>query len=570
MLLDRRAMTTARRSGGTKAAVSQKLEAYHHKRDFAATPEPKGGGKRGKAGFGYLIQKHDATRLHYDFRLELDGVLLSWAVPKGPSVAPAERRLAVRTEDHPLEYGTFEGVIPAGEYGGGTVMLWDRGTWEPVEDPHEGLRKGHLVFTLHGERLKGRWHLVRTRGKPREKSESWLLFKGKDAESRRSTEPVKTQLTSVVSGRTMDEIAAEKDRTWSSKGAGETTSKPKKARRSAKRAAGTAETKALENLASLVAQIPTTVSFTNLDKVLWADVGITKAALAAYYAIVEPYMMPHLANRPVTLVRCPEGAPGVVAAVRQTPSKRDRGERTAARFCFYQKHMKKGFPASLLRVPIREDDGTNADYLAIADRDGLMGAVQLGSLEIHTWGCHIDDVERPDYAVIDLDPDPGLGWDAVVEAAFEVRVLLEDVGLRSWVKTTGGKGVHVCFPVTRRTSWDDFKAFTHSIAATMVANQPDRYTTNMAKARRKGKIFVDYLRNGRGATAVAPYSTRARPGATVSAPLTWEELAGGARPEDFDIRTMIPRLDALAADPWEGFFSTKQSITQAMWKKLAA
>lgn len=510
-----------------------KLGTYQHKRDFAVTTEPRGRARPTKA-FSYLVQKHDASRLHYDFRLELDGVLLSWAVPKGPSLRPSERRLAVRTEDHPIEYGKFEGVIPEGQYGGGTVMLWDRGTWEPNEDPREGLKKGHLVFTLHGERLKGRWHLVRTRPKAREKNESWLLFKSKDAEARSRKEPIETELTSVVSGRTMDAIASDTDRTWESK--------PKRRNPNAKRRAPT-------ELSALVAQIPTSVSFTNLDKVLFSDSGITKGALIAYYAIVEPFMMPHLADRPVTLVRCPDGA---------------------AKHCFYQKHTKSGMDASVVRVPIREEDGSEGEYMAISDRDGLLAAVQLGSLELHTWGCHIDDVERPDSAVIDLDPDEPVPWKRVVEAAFEVRSLLDDLGLKSWVKTTGGKGLHVCFPVVRRTSWDDFKSFTQSIATSLVATAPGRYTPYMAKARRKRKIFVDYLRNGRGATAVAPYSTRARPGAPVAAPITWDELEAGAQPRDFDVRTMMNRLDTLKEDPWAGFLSTRQSITQVMWRKLAA
>jgi bifunctional non-homologous end joining protein LigD len=521
-----------------------KLATYRKKRDFAVTPEPSGRKKRKAKGSSYLIQKHDATRLHYDFRLELDGVLLSWAVPKGPSLSPKERRLAVRTEDHPIEYGSFEGVIPEGEYGGGTVMLWDRGTWEPTEDPHQGLKKGHLVFTLHGERLRGRWHLVRTRPKVREKNESWLLFKGKDAEAGKRAEPVEVELTSVVSGRSMDAIANDADRSWSSKEGRATKPKKKRApvaRAKQGRAGGT-------NLSALVAQIPTSVSFTNLDKVLFPD-GLTKGALIAYYAIVEPYIMPHLADRPVTLVRCPDGA---------------------SHHCFYQKHIKKGTDPSIVSVPIREDDGTTGKYMAVADRDGLFAAVQLGSLELHTWGCHIDDVERPDSAVIDLDPDESLPWKSIIRAAFEVRAVLEELGLKSWVKTTGGKGIHVCFPIVRRTSWDDFKDLTRNVALTIVASDPKRYTANMAKAQRKGKIFIDYLRNGRGATAVVPYSTRARSGAPVAAPITWDELEAGAHPGDFDLRSMMNRLETLKADPWEGFFATKQSITQAMRRKIAA
>lgn len=545
-----------------------KLSTYRKKRDFAVTPEPAGRKRRKTKGFGYLIQKHDASRLHYDFRLEHDGVLLSWAVPKGPSVSPKERRLAVRTEDHPIEYGSFEGVIPEGEYGGGTVMLWDRGTWEPNEDPRAGLEKGHLVFTLHGERLHGRWHLVRTRPRAREKNETWLLFKGKDAEARRSEEPVEVELTSVLSGRSMDAIASDADRSWSSK-EGRAKKVKKTTKRTTKKTKSRAGGVADADLSALVGQIPTSVSFTNLDKVLFPD-GLTKGALIAYYAIVEPWIMPHLANRPLTLVRCPNGPARGGAHVHQTPRRNDPGEIAAAKHCFYQKHVKRGLDPAIVAVPIREEDGSTGEYMAVNDRDGLLAVVQLGTLELHTWGCHIDDVERPDSAVIDLDPDEALPWRSVVRAAFEVRAVLDELGLKSWVKLTGGKGIHVCFPIVRRTSWDDFKELTRNVAMTIVAADPKRYTANMSKAQRKGKIFIDYLRNGRGATAIAPYSTRARDGAPVAAPITWEELEAGAHPRDFHLRSMMSRLESQKTDPWAGFLTTKQSITQAMWRKIAA
>ncbi|NUP11501.1 MAG: ATP-dependent DNA ligase [Polyangiaceae bacterium] len=526
----------------TKRSDSQKLATYWKKRDFEVTPEPKGGPTLERGGFGYLIQKHDARRLHYDFRLELDGVLLSWAVPKGPSLAPEERRLAVRTEDHPIEYGDFEGVIPEGQYGGGTVMLWDRGTWKPEGDPHEAIDKGHLAFSLEGERLRGRFHLVRTRRKPGDKSESWLLFKGKDAAAataKSKKEPIETEKTSVVTGRSMEEIASDRKRTWQSSRV-ETTPAER------------------TQLRDLVSQIPTTVSFTNLDKILYAEQGLSKAGLIAYYAIVEPYMMPYLKDRPVTLVRCPDGA----------PSKGEVHQKPKSTLCFYQKHAKTHAPDAIIRVPIEEEGGTKDDYMAISNRDGLLAAVQLGSLELHTWGCHIDDVERPDTVVMDLDPDPDLPWKAVAEAAFEMRALLEELGLDSWVKTTGGKGLHVCFPVTRRLDWEAFKGFTKAVATTLEGARPNRYTTNPIKARRKGKVFIDYLRNGRGATAIAPYSTRARPNATIATPIGWDELKDGIRPEELTLRSMPARLDALKKDPWARFLETKQSITAAMRKRL--
>lgn len=559
---------TAKATKKRAPTAHEKLATYREKRDFGVTPEPSGDSAKVEAGsFAYLIQKHAARRLHYDFRLELDGVLLSWAVPKGPSLDPKERRLAVRTEDHPIDYGDFEGVIPAGEYGGGTVMLWDRGTWEPIGDGRAGLEKGHLEFVLHGERLRGRFHLVRTHGsgKARDADKSWLLikargdlippsrsahppvFKGKDQEVRVRDQPVDEELTSVTTGRTMEEIADERDRTWHSDRSEDTKKAPqaKAARSAPKRSVAQAPAPALKDL---VKQIPTTIAFTNLDKVLYQESGLTKAALLAYYAVVEPLMMPLVANRPLTLVRCPNGA---------------------SKHCFFQKHAKDGVPKAIHRVPIEEDDGESADYMAIDDRDGLLAAVQLGSLELHTWGCHIDKPEKPDLLVMDLDPDPTVPFARVIEAAQEVRALFEGAGLDTWVKTTGGKGLHVCVPIARRIDWEQAKAFTKGIAEALVERAPDRYTANMAKAQRKGKIFVDYLRNGRGATAIAPYSTRARAGATVATPLAWDELDEDLDPQAFNIRTLPERIDRWKKDPWAGFMSCKQSISAKALAKYA-
>lgn len=510
-----------------------KLAKYRSMRDFALTAEPSGERVRAPRGTSFVIQKHAARRLHYDFRLELDGVLLSWSVPKGPSLSPTERRLAVRTEDHPLDYADFEGIIPAGQYGGGTVVVWDRGTWTPEGDAREAMKKGRLTFTLDGDKLSGRWHLVRT--KPQGKQEGWLLFKGRDDAASDKLDIVEKRPESVISGRTVEEIAAKPDRVWQSNRAQKTEKKVE------------AKPAANQNVAALVAQLPLGFKLTNLDKVLYPEQGITKGQLIAYLAVVADWMLPHVADRPLTLVRCPEG--------RSKP-------------CFFQKHVLKGSPSPIHQVPITDSNGDIEAYMRVDDMPGLVGLAQMGTLEIHTWGAHADNVERPDIMVFDLDPDEGLAWDKVALAAIELRSRLAKLGLASFVKTTGGKGLHVVVPVKRGLEWDELKDFTKLVAEAMEADAPERFTTNMAKRARKGKIFVDYLRNGRGATFIAPYSPRARDGATVAVPLTWEELAAGVDPLAFTTLTVPKRLGQLAADPWKDMATTKQAITAAMWKAV--
>lgn len=552
----------AKKAPAGKRAADAKLARYRSMRDFTVTPEPSGGAPSPPGHLRFLVQKHAASHLHFDFRLEHGGVLWSWAVPKGPSWTPTVRRLAMQTEDHPLDYGDFEGIIPEGEYGGGTVMLWDQGTWIPEGDPAEMMRTGRLTFALHGERMKGRWHLVRSAGRGGSSGggqQAWLLFKGRDAEANdRGEDVAERDDRSVVSGRTMAEIAAAKDRTWRSnrtKDADEGTHARKAARRpaprvaletpaprAARRAGASAAPPADPPLVELVARIPTAVRFTNLDKVLFSGQGLTKAALVAYYAVVADAMLPHLAGRPLTLVRCPNGA----------------GAK-----CFFQKHRKPGEPDALRALPLREEGGAVEDYIVVDDRDGLFACAQVGALELHVWGSHQANVEKPSRIVFDLDPDEKLGWSDVVTAAKRMRAELIELGLETFVMTTGGKGLHVIAPVAPRVGWAETKQFTKDLADRLAAREPTLYTTSPLKVHRRGRIFLDYLRNGRGATAVCPFSTRARPHATVAAPIGWDELDAGATGADFTVQTMPRRLDRLERDPWAGFFTTRQQITAA-------
>ncbi|HEY6034563.1 MAG TPA: non-homologous end-joining DNA ligase, partial [Kofleriaceae bacterium] len=478
------------------AKASAKLSKYRAKRDFDITAEPSGA-QAAAAGHRYVIQQHAARRMHYDFRLELDGVLLSWAVPKGPSLSPKERRLAARTEDHPLDYHDFEGIIPAGQYGGGTVSVWDRGSWEPEDGDaaaRKGLAAGKLTFVLHGEKLHGRWHLVRT--KPQGKQESWLLFKGRDDAADDKLDIITAKPASVKTGRTLDQIAAAADEVWQSKREPE-PAKPKQRRLKAVPAVP-------PDLAASLQAMDLGFELTNLDKVLYPEQGITKGQLVGYFAVAAGRMLPHVAYRPLMAVRCPEG----------------RAK------CFFQKHVLKGSPTKILRVPIRDSEGVK-DHMAVKDLAGLVALAQLGVLEVHTWGCHVDRnrgpadqsgklIERPDIMVFDLDPDVGVAWDRVALAAIDLRGLLHELDLASFVKTTGGKGLHVCVPIERKLEWDAMKAFTKAVAEEMERRQPTSFTTKLAKAHRKGRIFIDYLRNARGATFVAPYSPRARTGAPIA------------------------------------------------------
>ena len=808
------------------------LEKYRKMRDFAKTREPAGKSRR-KTGNSYVIQMHDASHLHYDFRLELNGVLLSWAVPKGPSLDPSVKRLAVQTEDHPIEYGGFEGSIPEGEYGGGTVMVWDTGTWEPNGDADAMYEKGHLNFQLFGEKLKGGWHLVRTR-RGSEKQRGWLLFKATDdqavpgdesllekhgksaltgrdlkaiaagkkttkkrtktaayrvsAEKRapwpKSVEPElatlvsetptgddfihevkfdgyrvlarlkdgtaqlmtrggedwtermpqlaealpklkaedaildgelvalddkgvsdfqllqnsfsgksdaplayyafdllylngrdlraeplldrKTQLKKlltklpkaaqmlrysdhtqgngarffeeasklglegVVSKRANSPYRAGRGKDWQkSKGGARQEfvivgySEPGGSRshfgalllglrrgkqvvyagrvgtgfsdRSLKElkaqlGALEIEKPKLENppkgaeirsvhwvKPELVCEIAFTgfthdgllrhptfkglredkpaedvvlekpkaskakakAQLSNPDKVLYPELGISKRELAEYYESVAALMLPHVYHRPLTLLRCPEGT---------------------AKQCFFQKHPGEGLADGLIRVQVPSSDG-NSEYAAIDDERGISGLAQMGVLEAHVWGALSEDADHPDLLVFDLDPDPSVGFGEVIVAAKAVRQLLEkDHGLKSWLKTTGGKGLHVTVPIVPRADWDEVKAFCKEIAEELTRREPDRYVATMSKAKRKGKTFIDYLRNGRGQTFVAPYSPRAREAAGVAMPIEWEQLTSKLDPSAFNVRTAAKYLAKRKADPFASLLKAKQKL----------
>jgi bifunctional non-homologous end joining protein LigD len=827
---------------------------YKQKRHFARTPEPSGR-RVAQAGHSFCIQKHAASHLHYDFRLELDGVLKSWAVPKGPSLDPSVKRLAMHVEDHPVEYGKFEGIIPQGQYGGGTVMLWDRGEWEAIGDAAKGYRDGRLKFQLHGEKLHGAWMLVRTGGKSSAKEERrWLLFKERDDEAKSTDEVdvLEERPLSVSTGRSLEEIAqgtkAKKKPSKPTKG------KPAKKVPSPRKievqlATLTQEapegdewlheikydgyrmicrivdghaiflsrnhqdwTKRLQSLAdratklsvhdavldgevvavrpdgithfqdlqnafrdsrtdqlqyfvfdllhldgrdlarlplverkqilaellghrgtpaaikysehivgngpaffresgkrglegiickradspyrggrgsnwlkvkcvkeeefviggftepagnrngfgailvgyhddkgkliyagkvgtgfddktlrllqkqfskvqqakspfsdrksvpakthwlkpTLVAQITygsrtaegilrhasfqglredkhaaevteekpaklakirsvskpmaqekdydaqneelDGVRLTSPTKILYPDAGLSKLDLARYYRDVAEWLLPHIADRPLVLVRCPDGQ---------------------AKECFYQKHPGQGTPDTLKRISIKQKSSTE-EYVVVDDVAGLISLAQIGALEVHAWGSRKDALDKPDRLIFDLDPDPSVPWKRVVESGHQVRKFLHELGLESFVKLTGGKGLHLVVPIERRHDWKVAKAFCKQVADAIVSADPRNYVANMSKAARHGKIFIDYLRNDRGSTAVVPYSPRAKSGATVAVPITWTELSDRIPSDHYTISTLAKRLALLKTDPWKGIEKTRQSLTEPL------
>jgi bifunctional non-homologous end joining protein LigD len=286
----------------------------------------------------------------------------------------------------------------------------------------------------------------------------------------------------------------------------------------------------------------------NPDRVLYPEQGLTKRQLAEYYVAVADAMLPHLAGRPLTLVRCPQGQGAA---------------------CFYQKHIEKGFPSSVRRVEVAEKDGDLATYAVVESLPALVALVQMGVLEIHVWGARRDRIEWPDLLVWDLDPDEGLPWERVVESALAVSTILDELDLASFVKTTGGKGLHVVVPIERRLGWDEARDFTRAVAERIVEAAPERFLATMSKAKRKGKVFIDYLRNGRGATFIAPYSARARAGATVAVPVSWEEVAG-VDPAGFDVASVPGVVAARKVDPWAGMGGVRQGVTKAMRRRVGA
>jgi bifunctional non-homologous end joining protein LigD len=372
------------------------------------------------------------------------------------------------------------------------------------------------------------------------------LFKERDEFAGGKTPITERLPLSVTSGRNLEEIARQADRVWGSGGEVKMSRKARSNGRSHR------QSRARRSENTRPRSRPDAdrfdgVRFTHPDKLLYPDRGLTKRDLAQYYKRVSEWMLPHVAERPLALLRCPQGS--------QQP-------------CFFQKHPGTGDVPHLRRVNVSETS-TPEFNLAITDTASLIELVQMGVLEVHVWGCQARNLEKPDRLIFDLDPDPAVAWGDVVTAAREVRLVLENhFGLTTFLKTTGGKGLHVVVPIQARTPWEEAKQFCQGVARLIVQAAPDRYVATMSKAARKGKIFIDYLRNGRGATAIAPYSTRNRPGATVSVPISWSELSPKLRSDQFTVENLFARLSKLRSDPWAEIASRRQSLTKKVFSRL--
>ncbi len=475
------------------------LEAYRAKRNFRKTPEPGPKVGRGHRQPIFVIQEHHASHLHYDFRLEADGVLKSWAVPKEPSLDPSVKRLAVRVEDHPLSYAGFSGDIPEGQYGAGHVDIWDRGTYENLLEAKptpqtvaEGIDAGRLEFVLHGERLQGRFALVRMRkGKGKE---NWLLIKMKDDFARPAAEQApKAGAKPAANGATRRRVRAKR-------GAGRST-------------AGT-------------------VVLTHGDKVLFPDAGFTKEDVFNYYRGVAPRLLPFLRDRPVTLERLPEG---LVAGAPH----------------FWQKNTPAYYPDWIPRLDLETEAGKAVSYVLVNDRSTLLYLVNQGTLTFHVWASRADDLDKPDFVLFDIDPGKA-GFDEAVAVAREVRSVLGDEGHKAYLKTSGKTGLHVLTPWDEG-DYDEARAWALERANRVVEALPDRATTEISKAKRHGRVYIDVLQNARGHHAVPPFVLRALPGAPVSTPLEWRELKADLDPADFNLKTVPRRLERQKKDPFAAF-----------------
>jgi bifunctional non-homologous end joining protein LigD len=499
----RTAKRAPKRTGANRPA--ERLQDYTAKRDFTRTAEPSGRADARRDGGRprFVVQRHRARRLHYDFRLEIDGVLVSWAIPKGPTLDPAAKHLAVHVEDHPIEYLDFEGVIPAGEYGGGDVIVWDRGTWESArdEDPAQAVAAGELHVDLFGEKLRGRFVLIR-RGQDRSGKEQWLIFHKRDEHAVAGWDPEQFP-RSVRSGRTNDEIAQHPDALWRSDASPELASVDFSNTRADIAALDALGTKGEWEFDGV------TLRLTNLDKVLFPartkrEKPATKRDLIRYYATIAPILLPYLESRALNLHRYPDGVdkPG-----------------------FWQKAVPSHAPDWIARWRNDEADAGETEYYIVADRPATVAwLANYGAVEVHAWTSKISAPDCPTYALIDIDPGTKTSWEELLVLARLYRTALDHLHVRGVPKLSGQRGIQIWVPIAAGPTFEETRAWVEAVSRSVAEVVPDLVSWKWEKEARGGLARLDYTQNAINKTLVAPYSVRAAPGAPVSMPIRWDEL----------------------------------------------
>lgn len=536
------------------------LETYQKMRDFRQTPEPRG--KVSKANrHRFVVQEHHASKLHFDFRLEMGGVLKSWSVPRGPSLDPAQKRLAVETEDHPVEYLKFEGHIPEGEYGAGEHMRWDGGTYRLAGDGDalEQLEGGKLEFELEGERLRGAFTLVRMKGRVGE----WLLIKKQDEFAEAGWE---LYLRKPVGGKeTIEEKS--KVKSQKSKNGSETASGAKGGRGSRGTDAGGVRKFDTEEETKGERVVPVSralkarelkgdvnvrvggkvVPLTNLDRMYWPEERLTKGDLVRYYDEISKFILPYLEGRPLIMKRYPAGIGG------QSFHQHDVGE--APDF------------VRTVALEVEDGGGHEVNYIVGGGKPTLLYMANLGAIERHPWHSRVENLDHPDWFVFDLDPGEGVEFKTICEVALATRDVLARLGLESYAKTSGSRGLHIYVPVKAIYNYEQIAELAEQVATVVARKHADVATVERSKRKRgRAMIYVDHMQNARGKSVVAPYSVRPKPGATVSAPLEWSEVERGKiTTADFHIRNMLRRVER-KGDLFKPVLKKKQALGGAFEK----
>lgn len=521
---------------GRRRAVApgtEKLAPYQRKRDFTRTPEPPGlpephGERKERGAPRFVVQLHRARRLHYDVRFEIGGVLASWAVPKGPTLDPGVKRTAVHVEDHPIEYLDFEGVIPSGQYGGGDVIVWDRGTWEPhgTDDAAAAVAAGELHADVHGHKLRGRLVLVR-RGRDRSGKDQWLLLHKRDQYAVEGWDPADYP-RSVLSGRSNDQVKADPRRLWRSD---LPPAQASVAIDSAAAAGGVTddELDALDSIerVGVWEVFGRQVRLTNLDKVLFPAADgqppVTKREFIRYAACMASTVLPYLAGRALNMHRFPDGV--------------DSGG-------FWHKQLPDHAPDWITRWDNPDaDPGETRTYLVVNEPAALVWVANYGALEWHAWTSCTDQPHLPSYALIDIDPGPATSWDDVLALARLHRIALRHLDVAGQPKLTGRRGIQIWIPIARGPGFDETRDWTRQLSRAVGGAVPELVSWEWNVRDRGGKARLDYTQNVINKTLVAPYSPRAAAGAPVSAPIGWDELDDPAlRPGSFTIRDFPRRV----------------------------